>query len=94
MFSDATFDFPKFEISEGYLIFEPAPNRIRIDYMTEGAVSPTPRIDVNDNATDLELYYNKKFLVRLVNEAADLFNLQQRDLSQYQAQTQETIENP
>ena len=94
MFSDATFDFPKFEVSEGYLIFEPAPNRIRIDYMTEGAVSPTPRIDVNDNATDLELYYNKKFLVRLVNEAADLFNLQQRDLSQYQAQTQETIENP
>lgn len=94
IFSDATVEFPKFQVSEGYLVFEPAPNKIRIDYMTEGQVSPTPRIDVNDNATDLELYYNKKFLVRLVNEAADLFSLQQRDLSQYQAQTQETIENP
>jgi hypothetical protein len=94
IFSDATVEFPKFQVSEGYLVFEPAPNKIRIDYMTEGQVSPTPRIDVNDDATDLELYYNKKFLVRLVNEAADLFSLQQRDLSQYQAQTQETIENP
>ena len=93
-FGTASVSYPKFEISEGFLKLEPAPVKIVIDYMTEGAVIPTVRIDVSDNVTDLELYYPKKFLVRLVNEAADLQHLAMRDLSQYQAQTQETIENP
>lgn len=87
-------EYPKVQISSGYLTFSPSPENIEIDYMTEGAVSPTVRIDVLDGVTDLELYYPKKFLTRLVNEAADLFSLQARDLSQYQAQTNETVENP
>lgn len=93
-FQAATKEYPKVQISSGYLSFSPSPSRIEIDYMTEGAVSPTVRIDVLDGVTDLELYYPKKFLTKLVNEAADLFSLQARDLSQYQAQTNETVENP
>lgn len=93
-FQVATKEYPKVQISEGYLKLSPPPDRVLVDYMTEGAVSPVVRIDVLDNVTDLELYYPKKFLTRLINEAADLFSLQARDLSQYQAQTNETVENP
>jgi hypothetical protein len=93
-FGEATKRYPKFEIAQGFLKFEPRPSSIVIDYMTSGVDVPTVRIDVVDTVTDLELYYPKKFLMRLVNEAADLFHLSVRDLSQYQAQTQETIENP
>jgi hypothetical protein len=93
-FGKADKEFPKYEVSQGMLKVEPAPSSIELDYMTEGAVIPTVRIDVLDSVTDLELYYPKKLLVRLVNEAADLQHLSMRDLTQYQAQTQETIENP
>ena len=93
-FQVASEKYPKVQISQGYLTFSPKPDSILIDYMTEGAVSPTVRIDVLDNVTDLELYYSKKLLTRLINEAADIFSLQARDLSQYQAQTNETVENP
>lgn len=94
VFGEATKRYPKFEVAQGFIKFSPIPSSVVVDYMTTGLDTPIVRIDVSDNVTDLELYYPKKFLMRLVNEAADLFHLSVRDLSQYQAQTQETIENP
>lgn len=96
-FSTPTIDFPAFEISDNFIKFSPTNllcDEITIDYASIDTETPIVRIDLNDNILNLENFYPKKFLVRLVEEAALLFNKDARDLQQYQAQRAEIIDNP
>jgi hypothetical protein len=85
-----TFQYPTFQMSLNKLIFSPEPSRVIIDYMADLPI----QIDVLDTTTDYTLWYPEKLIFRLVNEAARQFNLESRDLTQYQAQAAETIQNP
>lgn len=88
---------PRFEVAENFIKLYPnnyTCSEVTFDYLTNGSNIPTVRIDVLDNQTDLELYYDGKFLMRLVEEAAAIFNKEARDIQQYQVQKTEIIDNP
>ena len=82
--------FPSYQVTDNKLFFTPIPQGVFIDYMADIQY----KIDVNDGILDLTLFYPEKLLYRLVNDAARQFNLESRDLSQYNAQASETMQNP
>lgn len=82
--------FPSYQVTDNKLFFSPIPQGVSIDYISDIEY----QIDVNDGVLDLSLIYPEKLLYRLVNDAARQFNLETRDLSQYNAQASETIQNP
>lgn len=87
---EPTVQYPSFQVSLNKLIFSPSPSKVVIDYMSDLPIE----IDVTDATTDYTLWYPEKLIFRLINEAARQFNLESRDITQYQAQAAETIQNP
>ena len=84
---------PKFGISENGINLYPSAKvceSVEVDYMKQ----PPVRMDVLDTDTDLELYYTFKYIMRVKDEAVNIFLLQMRELQVAQAEVATTQMNP
>ncbi len=93
----ATVFSPKYEQSfndtftvPNALILDPAPYKIKFDYV----MKPDLTIDVENDATDLLLYYNEKFIYRLIDECVLTFAEETRDPQNRQIMAQTIVDNP
>ena len=86
---------PEYEIAEKLIKFHPRNvpiMEITMDYITKGGILPNKVIDVNDDITDLTLYYTEKFLVDLLDVAQKIFiKDQEQDAQKYQIQQMEIV---
>jgi hypothetical protein len=90
IFSTPTPVFPKYEQAEQKFKIKPSDSlRISVDYYTV----PPQFIDVT-SSFDYETLYTLSMIKFLVNTAVYLFNLEVRDLPQYNATLGEVIQNP
>lgn len=89
--SEGTTDYPKFEESEHSLVIYPtdyACINASLDYFT------LPKeIDFKDLATNYSLYYNDKFLLYAIDQAAKIFSASIRDTEGYQISDKEATQN-
>lgn len=83
--SDAKVWRPKYGISENSIELFPKDatcESVKVDYLKQ----PPVEVNVQDTTLDLELYYNYKFLMRVVDEAVTQYMLRMRELPQAQAE--------
>jgi hypothetical protein len=84
---------PKFGISENGINLYPKSRvceNVEVDYMKQ----PPVTMDVLNTDIDLELYYTFKYLMRIKDEAVNIFLLQMRELQVAQAEVAMTQINP
>lgn len=93
VYGQPTVSNPKFEIADNFIKLYPldeTAEEITIDYISKDIVL----IDVNDNKTDLELFYPEKFLFYIMTVAAELFSESIKDQELLQTSLTETQINP
>jgi hypothetical protein len=84
---------PKFGVSENGINLYPRNkvcDSVEVDYVKD----PPIVMDVVNTTLDLELYYNFKYLMRVKDEAVNIFLLQMRELPTAQAEITTTQMNP
>ena len=84
---------PKFGISENAILLYPSDatcESVRVDYLRQSPV----QVDVLDVATDLELYFNFKFLMKVKDDVVVLWAMRMRELPQVQAEMTDANMNP
>lgn len=82
---------PLYETTDKYLKFHPEENVI--DQVTIDYCKVPKEIDFNDTTTDYTLFYNDKFLLYLIDQAAKTFGFEIRDTELYNGMIRETTEN-
>lgn len=82
---------PLYETTDKYLKFYPIENTI--DEITIDYCKTPKEIDFKETTTDYTLFYNTKFLLYLIDQAAKTFGLEIRDTELYNGMIRETQEN-
>lgn len=85
--------YPKAEFAEKLMKVNPLDStcsEITMDYVCLPAID----IDVEDDTSDLTLYYTEKFLYFIMDTVVQDFAAQVRDMGLYQTGTQAIIDNP
>lgn len=91
VYTNATVDFPKWEMSDGIMFFYPNTiSEVTIDYITK----LPHEIDVADTVIDIEIYYPPKFLYYIADQIALNAGGQMRDGEIQNTEAQAIASNP
>jgi hypothetical protein len=91
VYSWADAQTPLYETTDKFLKFYPSENTI--DEITIDYCKVPKEIDFKETTTDYSLFYNTKFLLYLIDQAAKTFGFEIRDTELYNGMIRETAEN-
>jgi len=90
VYTEPTNRYPKYDIGDGVLFYQPLTTQVNIDYITKIPFV----IDVADTIVDLEIWYPDKFLFFLADEITQNEGTQVRDQEIQASAARAIIDNP